>query len=249
MIKIFSTILFGVIISLNLNANTNINKNEVKSYSILKYKADFDKQDTKLQLSITDEYLRVKKIATILQNQEMKNDIDLEVAKNIATIDLWTSKFMQFYKPTDIELRELYKAEKPRVVAKYELRNILVSYETNADRIIAILNEITNLEEKKESFIKYVRSVSNDVASKQNNGLTELVDENKLNPQIKEALKDKKEGDIVKINIKDIGTQILLIEKYIPEKAATFEESKDALNNLAKRKALTNQMEIILRQK
>ncbi len=156
---------------------------------------------------------------------------------------------MQFYKPTDIELRELYKIEKPRVVAKYELRNILVSYETNADRIIAILNEMTNLEEKKESFIKYVRSVSNDVASKQNNGLTELVDENKLNPQIKEALKNKKEGDIVKINIKDIGTQILLIEKYIPEKIATFEESKEALNNLAKRKALTNQMEIILRQK
>ena len=61
MIKIFSTILFGAIISLNMNANTNINEKEVKSYSILKYKADFDKQDTKLQLSITDEYLRVKK--------------------------------------------------------------------------------------------------------------------------------------------------------------------------------------------
>ena len=38
-------------------------------------------------------------------------------------------------------------------------------------------------------------------------------------------------------------------EKYIPEKKATFEESKDALNNLAKRKALTKQMEIILKEK
>ena len=245
MIKIFSTILFSAIITLNLNAN----EKEIMSYSILKYKADFSKQDPNLQKSISEEYLRVKKIATILQNQEMKNDVDLEVAKNIATIDLWTNKFMQFYKPTDTELKELYKAENPRVVAKYELRNILVAYEKNADRIIAMLNEIKNPQEKKESFIKYVRSVSSDVASKQNNGLTELVDENKLNSQIKDALLNKKEGDIVKINLKDIGTQILLIEKYIPEKKATFEESKDALNNLAKRKALTKQMEIILKEK
>ena len=156
---------------------------------------------------------------------------------------------MQIYKPSNEELNELYKAEKPRVVAKYELRNILVSYEKNADRIIAILNESQNKQEKKDSFIKYVKSVSNDVASKQNDGLTELVDENKLNPQIKAALKDKKEGDIIKVNIKDIGTQILYVEKYIPEKIATFEESKGAVENLAKRKALTKQMEIILRQK
>ena len=245
MIKIFSTILISSIIALNLNAN----ENEIKSYSLLKYQADFNKQTPQLQESITNEYLRVKKIATILQSQEMKNDVDLEVAKNIATLDLWTNKFMQFYKPSQEELTKLYEAEKPRVVAKYELRNILVSYEKNADRIITMLNEIKKLPERKDTFIKYVRSVSNDVASKQNDGLTALVDENKLNPEIKAALKDTKEGDIVKVNIKDIGTQILLVEKYMPEKEASFEESKDALENLAKRKALSKQMEIILRQK
>lgn len=245
--KIFSKILFTAIIALNSNANTNLNENEVKSYSLLKYKAEFDKQDSKTQLTITDEYYRVKKMAKILQNQEMKDDIDLEVAKNIATVDLWRDKFMKYYKPTEIELRELYKIEKPRVVSKYELRNILVSYEKNADRIISMLNKIENLEEKKNSFIKYVRSVSNDLASKQNDGLTELVDENKLNPKIQKALKNKKEGDLIKVNIEEIGTQILLIEKYIPEKKATFEESKNALENLAKRKALNKQMEIILK--
>lgn len=152
---------------------------------------------------------------------------------------------MQSYKPTQKELEELYKVEKPRTVAKYELRNILVSYEKNADRIIEMLNEVKNKQERKESFIKYVRSVSNDVASKQNNGLTALVDENKLNPQIKEALKDKKEGDIIKVNLKDVGTQIIYIEKYIPEKSASFEEAKEALINLAKRKALTKEIDLL----
>jgi hypothetical protein len=175
----------------------------------------------------------------------MKNDTDVEVAKNLAIIEIWSNKFMQSYKPTEAELNELYKIEKPRTVGKYELRNILVSYEKNADRIIEMLNDIKNKQDKKESFIKYVRSVSNDVASKQNNGLTPLVDENKLNPQIKEALKGKKEGEIVKVNLKDVGTQILYIEKYIPEKIATFEEAKDALINLAKRRALTKEIELL----
>lgn len=240
MIRTIVIFLFSTFICINLNAA----ENEVISYSALKYKIDFDKQDSQLKDSLNQEYSRVKKIALILESNIMKNDIDLEVAKNVATVDIWTNKFIQNYKPTDVELKELYKLEKPRVVAKYELRNILVAYEENADRIINMLNSTQN---KKETFIKYVRSVSNDVASKQNNGLTELVDENKLNPQIKEALKAKKEGDIVKINLKDIGTQIILIEKYIPEKDATFDEAKEALENLAKRKALTKEIESLLK--
>ena len=189
--------------------------------------------------------LKIKRLSKTLEATVMKNDTDVEVAKNLAIIEIWSNKFMQSYKPSEAELNELYKTEKPRTVGKYELRNILVSYEKNADRIIEMLNEIKNKQDKKESFIKYVRSVSNDVASKQNNGLTPLVDENKLNPQIKEALKAKKEGEIVKVNLKDVGTQILYIEKYIPEKIATFEEAKDALINLAKRKALTKEIELL----
>lgn len=240
MIRTIVIFLFSIFICINLNAG----ENEVISYSTLKYKIDFDKQNSQLKDSLNQEYNRVKKIAQILESNIMKNDIDLEVAKNLATVDIWTNKFMQNYKPTNSELLELYKLEKPRVVAKYELRNILVTYEENADRIINMLNSTQN---KKETFIKYVRSVSNDVASKQNNGLTELVDENKLNPQIKEALKGKKEEDIVKINLKDLGTQIILIEKYIPEKDATFDEAKEALSNLAKRKALTKEIELLLK--
>ena len=240
MIKTIVIFLFSIFICINLNAG----ENEVISYSTLKYKIDFDKQNSQLKDSLNQEYNRVKKIAQILESNIMKNDIDLEVAKNLATVDIWTNKFMQNCKPTNSELLELYKLEKPRVVAKYELRNILVTYEENADRIINMLNSTQN---KKETFIKYVRSVSNDVASKQNNGLTELVDENKLNPQIKEALKGKKEEDIVKINLKDLGTQIILIEKYIPEKEASFEESKEALINLAKRKALVKEIDLMLK--
>ena len=241
MIKNISVILFGTLISLNLYAN------EIASYSAIKYKMDITKQNPKMQETISKEYDKIKKLAKNLDVTVMKNDVDVEVAKNIAIVDIWTNKFLQIYTPTERELTDLYKLEKPRTVAKYELRNILVSYEKNADRIITMLNAIKNKQERKDSFIKYVRSVSNDVASKQNNGLTALVDENKLNPQIKESLNGKKEGDIVKVNLKDVGTQIIYIERYIPEKMATFEESKEALINLAKRKALAREIDFLLK--
>lgn len=241
MIRKISIFLFGSLLSSVLFAN------ETAAYSSLKYQTDYEKQNPKTKESLQKEYENTKKLAKIIEETKLKDDINLQVAKNITTVDIWTNRFIQDYKPTQAELDELYKVEKPRAVAKYELRNILVSYENNADRIIAMLNEIKNKDEKKESFIKYVRSVSNDVASKQNNGLTQLVDENKLNPQIKDALKGKKEGDIIKVNLKDIGTQIIFIEKIVPEKMASFEEAKEALINLAKRKALSKEIDLLLK--
>ena len=96
-----------------------------------------------------------------------------------------------------------------------------------------------NKTREKESFIKYVRSVSNDVVSKQNNGLTALVDENKLNPQIRESLKDgKKEGDIVKVNLKDVGTQIIYVERYIPEKRQLLKNQR-GFNKSCKKKSIS----------
>lgn len=241
MIRKISIFLFGSLLGSVLFAN------ETAAYSSLKYQTDYEKQNPKTKETLQKEYENTKKLAKIIEETKLKDDINLQVAKNITTVDIWTNKFIQEYKPTQVELDELYKVEKPRAVAKYELRNILVSYENNADRIIAMLNEIKNKDEKKESFIKYVRSVSNDVASKQNNGLTQLVDENKLNPQVKDALKGKKEGDIIKVNLKDIGTQIIYVEKIVPEKMASFEEAKEALINLAKRKALSKEIDLLLK--
>ena len=220
---------------------------EVTSYTAQKHKVDFHKQESKTKESLEKEYQRSEKLAQILENGKMKNDIDLKVAKDIVTIDIWSNKFLNSYQPSQTELQELFKAEKPRVVAKYELRNILVTYEENANKIMNTLMNSKTFKDKQENFIKYVKSVSNDLASKQKEGLIDLVDVNKLNAEIKVALKDKKEGDIVKVSLKDVGTQIILIEKYLPEKDATFEEAKGALINLAKRKALVKEIELLLK--
>jgi hypothetical protein len=229
------------------NVNLLSDQKDVASYTAQKHKVDFYKQEANVKDALAKEYGKIEKLAQILEKDKMKDDINLKTAKNIMTVDIWSEKFLRSYNPSDSELKELFKAEKPRVVAKYELRNILVTYEENADKIISSLNKSKTKKEKQDSFIKYVKSVSNDLASKQKDGLSDLVDVNKLNLEISTALKNKNEGDIVKVNLKDIGTQIILIEKYIPEKEASFEESKEALINLAKRKALVKEIDLMLK--
>lgn len=229
------------------NVNLFSDQKDVASYTAQKHKVDFYKQEVNVKDALSKEYGKIEKLAQILEKDKMKDDINLKTAKNIMTVDIWSEKFLRSYNPSDSELKELFKAEKPRVVAKYELRNILVTYEENADKIISALNKSKTKKEKQDSFIKYVKSVSNDLASKQKDGLSDLVDVNKLNLEISTALKNKNEGDIVKVNLKDIGTQIILIEKYIPEKEASFEESKEALINLAKRKALVKEIDLMLK--
>ena len=233
--------------SVLFNISLFSDEKEVASYTAQKHKVDFYKQETNTKEALIKEYDTVVKLSQNLEKNIMKNDVNLKTAKSILTVDIWSEKFLRSYVPTDSELKELYKVEKPRVVAKYELRNILVTYEENADKIINALNKAKTKKEKQESFIKYVKSVSNDLASKQKDGLTDLVDANKLNSEIKTALKDKNEGDIVKVNLKDVGTQIIFIERYIPEKEASFQESEEALINLAKRKALVKEMDLLLK--
>ena len=63
MIKTIVIFLFSIFICINLNAG----ENEVISYSTLKYKIDFDKQNSQLKDSLNQEYNRVKKIAQILE--------------------------------------------------------------------------------------------------------------------------------------------------------------------------------------
>ena len=203
--------------SILFNINLFSDEKEVASYTAQKHKVDFYKQEAKVKEALTKEYDTVVKLSQNLEKDIMKNDINLRTAKNILTVDIWSEKFLRSYVPTDTELKELYKAEKPRIVAKYELRNILVTYEENADKIIAALNRLKNKKDKQESFIKYVKSVSNDLASKQKDGLTDLVDVNKLNIEIKVETNGASgvENAITPADLKDIYGVIIAADKDV----------------------------------
>lgn len=241
---ILSLLLSSALFSVSLFA---VDQKEVISYTAQKHKASFEKQEQKVKDELTKEYEKMDKLAQVLEKDKMKNDTDFKVTKTMAIIGIWSNRFMQNYNPTDAELQTLYVTLKPKAVAKYNLRNILVTHEKNADTIIKALNDIKDPKAQLASFIKYVKDSSKDNTSKEKDGLSGILDANKINPAILSILKDKKEGDIVKINLKDIGTQIILIDKYIPEKDATFAESKELLIKNAKKQALIKEIDTLLK--
>ena len=51
-------------------------------------------------------------------------------------------------------------------------------------------------------------------------------------------MQGKEVGARVKVNLGDIGWQVLLIESYEPERKATFEEAKQLLVTIARQEAV-----------
>lgn len=217
---------------------------ELKSFAKIKYKTEYSSLNDEQKKKLSSEYENLKKLSTKLQENEMKNNSDLKIATSISTIQIWSNEFLKNYKPTDAELKALFESQKPIVNAKYTLRNILVNDEATADKLVKSL-AIKDKQKQKDAFIKAVKQESKDSITLKNDGLIKELSANKLNPDVKKALEGKKIQDIVKVNLKNQGWQILLIEDFKPQKNATFEESKELLTKLAKKQALNKEIKKI----
>lgn len=234
-----SLLLNGVLLSQTLSAN----QAEIVSFTAQKHRADFNALEEKAKQSVTEQYMQTAKLAEILKKSDMKNDVDFKVATDLAAVTIWANKFMKDFKVSDAELKKIYETQKPNKEARYNIRNILVKEEASADKIIKALASNKTIAGKLDGFKKHVTSDSLDLKSKQNGGVIGWMNFSKLDKRVQLALKDKKAGDLVKVNIDKIGTQVLLIEGFEPQKAATFEESKQALTQNAKQEALSKEIQ------
>ena len=133
------------------------------------------------------------------------------------------------------------------IEARYELRNILLKSETEANKIEKTLKKITNKNKRLEKFKQLVESSSEDFITRKNDGQFEWIDENKLTPTMRDALKGKKSNEIIKVYVENIGWQVLLLEDFQASKKATLEESKAVLTNLAKQEILSKKIKEMLK--
>ena len=72
-----------------------LNKAELSSFAAQKYKVNFDAQTEQSKQEIAGAYKQTELLSNILANSVMKNDQDLKVATQIATIEIWAQKYMQ----------------------------------------------------------------------------------------------------------------------------------------------------------
>ena len=224
---------------------SKVNMDEVASYAAQKYRVSLDAQNDQGRTQLVNEYLQTSQVADALASS-MKDDIDLKVVTKLFTVDIWAKKFMQTINPTDEDLKKVYDAEKPKASSKYNLRTILVKEEATADKLIKQISQIKDIAKQTTKFKELAKSESIDPSAKTTEGEIGFVETNKLDQNMQTLLKGKKSGDLVKLNIPQVGWQILLIEEYQPEKIATFEESKSLLIGAIRQSALKNEINKLL---
>ncbi|MGB1226305.1 MAG: peptidylprolyl isomerase [Poseidonibacter sp.] len=243
--KLILTVL-GLTLSTQLLANdVKISETELKVFTAQKFKIDFDKQNDETKTKIKNEFEKNAKFADKLISTNMKSDIDFKIASRQIAIDIWVQKFIRDVKVDDKILKDLFKKYKPKKAATYKLRNILVSTENRADKIITILSKYKNKKSHLKKFIDLVGYNSFDEQTAKNEGKIGWISVNKLDPKVKEALV-KAKSNLVKVQIKDRSWQVLLIEDSTKERVATFEESKNELLLVAKQELLKKEIDKII---
>lgn len=246
-----SLIAASVLLFSSLNAETaiNVNQAEIESYSLQKYRVNYNTQTEPAKISIANEYNQTSKLADYLLKENMKNDSDLAVATKLVTLEIWAQKLMSKINPTNDEIKKVYDIEKPMINARYSLRNILVKDEVVANKLFSTLTSIKDTAKRSSKFKELVRLNSLDEATKNKEGQIGFVEEAKLDKVLQDLFRGKKGNDIVKISVPNGGTQIFLVEEYQPSKQATIEESKQFIVNAIRQKALTTEIDKILQGK
>jgi hypothetical protein len=234
----------SLILPFLLNA-VDISQAEIASFTAQKYKADYNTQTQENKDKLKKEYEDTIKVVNAISN-DVKNDIDYKAAKNLLIINVWSQKYAQNLKVSEVTLKELYEKEKPKTVPTYNLYNILVSDKKKADEIYSALEKLPK-DKRLEEFKKQVKLNSQDFISNKKEGNIGWIEIQKLDKNIQENIKDKNKNDILILEVQNVGYQIILIDDFKPIRDVSFDEAKEFLTNLAKQQELIKKIDSLLK--
>lgn len=230
---------------MGLNA-TDVSQGELVSFTSQKYKADYNAQNSENKDKLKKEYEDSQKLLNAISN-DLKNDSDYKVAKNLMAINIWSQKYMQNLKISEDTLKELYTKEKPRNRESYNLYNILVNDKQKAEEILSSLQKITDKTARLSEFKKQVNLNSKDSMTSKKEGYVGWIEIQKLDKNIQEKIKDKKTNDILLAQVENIGYQIILIDDFKPSRELSYEESKNFLTQYVKQQELIKKIETLIK--
>ena len=164
--------------------DTTVSQAELQSFTAQKYHVDFNARTDKEKTDITNEYTKSVKLADTLLSGSIKDDIDFKVAQRQIAIEIWAQKFLASSQVDDATVKALYDKYQPNITPAYKLRNILVNSEAKVESIMKALSKIKDPTKRLTKFKEFVKSDSEDMISRKNEGDTGWIDINKFDPSV-----------------------------------------------------------------
>jgi hypothetical protein len=88
--------------------------NELYSFTVQKYRVDFNAQTDKSKNDIMQDYLQTIKLSDAILKSDFKDNVDYQVANRLLSINLWAQKVMNDTQVSDETLKELFKKHSPK---------------------------------------------------------------------------------------------------------------------------------------
>ena len=112
---------FVTIVSLSTQSFcAEIPNNELTSFSAQKYKVNYNAQTQENKDKLKTEYEQTLKLVNII-SKDVKDNTDLKVATNLATLNVWFQEYMKNIKISDATLKEMYEKEESKTIPTYKM--------------------------------------------------------------------------------------------------------------------------------
>lgn len=222
---------------------------ELVIFAAQKYRVDYTAQSPKVKDNIKKEYMLFSILGPKILAQGLQNDPEYKIAANTLAVDVWSKKFTDSLNVPDDVLRKLYAKHDLKTPPAYNMRNILVKNEQDADRIVNSLSLILDSQTQLSKFEETVKKLSIDPVTVNNGGKLGWIELGRMDQPMQSAVENKKKGDIFKIKLTNDGWQVFYIEDMKPARKATFEEAKPTLLNVVKQAELGEKIKEVLKSK
>lgn len=223
---------------------------ELQAFATQRFHVDYSAQNDQAKSEIAQQYTQIKQLSDVLLSKGLlKDDIDFAVAQRGLAVEIWVQKFMKDVNVSDTDVKTLYEKLQPKMPASYKLSNILVKSEKEAKAILKTIQKNKTLTTRLAKFRELAKTNSHDMQTRDNGGEINWVNIDKIDSTVQAALRDKKANDIVKVEVQNIGWQILYVEDIKPEHKASFEEVQEELTLFAKQQQVQAEIQKIISSK
>lgn len=213
-------------------------------YTAQKYKVNHEKLSAEQKSKVKQEYKNLEKLSDKVYGK-IKNSEQFKVVSQIASVEIWSQQFMKNHKPNKKELQDLYKKVNPMTSAQYKLRSMSIDKATVAKNVQKQIEAKKVVKEKLTTFIKLAKQHSIDTRTKANGGDLGWIELIKVQSKLKKVLRKSKKGDFFIIKHPKFIQMIFVEDQKGPSKA-TFEQSKNSLQIIAKKQALAKEIQKLL---